>query len=179
MFCKNCGAQNPEGTKFCSNCGASLQEPAGPSAPQQPYQQQTYQQPPYQQPAQPPYQPPAQPPLRPVQGRSLAVCIILTIVTCGIYGLYWLYMLQEDMNALTGRQDMSGGMVILLSIVTCGIYSYIWAWQMGEKVDSIKTARGIPSSNSGIVYLLLSIFGLGIVTYSLIQNEINQAVGFQ
>lgn len=175
MFCKNCGVQNPEGTKFCSNCGAPLEQPQ--QQPQQPYQQ-PYQ-PPYQPPYQQPYQQPVQPPLRPVQGRSLAVCIILSLVTCGIYGIYWLYVLQEDMNALTGRQDMSGGMVILLSIVTCGIYSYIWAWQMGEKVDGIKTARGIPSSNSGLVYLLLSIFGLGIVTYALIQNEINNAVGYR
>ena len=29
MFCKNCGSQMPEGTKFCSNCGAvSASEPA-------------------------------------------------------------------------------------------------------------------------------------------------------
>ena len=131
-----------------------------------------------QQPYQQPYQQPVQP-LRPVQGRSLATCIILSIVTCGIYGLYWLYMLQEDMNALTGRQDTSGGMVILLSIVTCGIYSYIWAYQMGQKVDGIRMSRGLPGSNNSLIYLLLCIFGLGIVTYAMIQNEINQAIGFQ
>ena len=58
-----------------------------------------------------------------IKKRNIAVCIILSIVTCGIYGLYWLYQLTEDTNALTGDANAtSGGMVILLSIVTCSIY---------------------------------------------------------
>ena len=48
MFCPNCGAQIPDGTKFCTSCGASLE------AAQQPQQQPQYQQPQqqYQQPPQ-------------------------------------------------------------------------------------------------------------------------------
>lgn len=26
MFCKNCGVQTPEGTKFCPNCGTEMEE---------------------------------------------------------------------------------------------------------------------------------------------------------
>ena len=44
---------------------------------------------------------------------------------------------------------------------------------MGEKLDIAKQNRGIPASNGGILYLLLFIFG-GIITYALIQNDINQ-----
>lgn len=32
MFCRNCGAELPEGTKFCSKCGAAVQEPTAPPA---------------------------------------------------------------------------------------------------------------------------------------------------
>ena len=28
--------------------------------------------------------------------RNIALCIVLSIVTCGIYGLYWLLCLAED-----------------------------------------------------------------------------------
>ncbi|MCI5587815.1 MAG: zinc-ribbon domain-containing protein, partial [Lachnospiraceae bacterium] len=28
MFCKNCGTQVPDGTKFCPECGAELTSPA-------------------------------------------------------------------------------------------------------------------------------------------------------
>ena len=38
----------------------------------------------------------------------------------------------------------------------------------------VKASRGLSSGNSGILYLILAIFGLGIVSYALMQNELNQ-----
>ena len=142
------------------------------------YQQPNYQQPSYQQSGyqQPNYQQPA-PAGRVVAPKNLVLCIVLALVTCGIYGYYWLYCLTEDVNALSGEPGAtSGGMVILLTIVTCGIYAWFWLYKQGSRIDQIKAARGIPSSNSGIIYLVLAIFGLGIVSYALMQNEINKLV---
>ncbi len=46
MFCKNCGKQQPDGSKFCTGCGASLEQKAGHEQPiQQQYQQPIQQQP--------------------------------------------------------------------------------------------------------------------------------------
>ena len=57
MFCTNCGAQLPDGSRFCAQCGAPQEAVAAPVQqpyPQQPvYQQPAYQQPVYQQPAYP------------------------------------------------------------------------------------------------------------------------------
>ena len=108
-----------------------------------------------------------------VKERSVAVAIILSIITCGIYGLYWLACMSDDLNALTGCNETSGGTVVLLSIVTCGIYNWYWLYKAGEKVDMLKSRNGVQSSNSSIIYLLLGIFGLSIVSYALIQDEIN------
>ena len=69
--------------------------------------------------------------------------------------------------------NTSGGVAFLLSLVTCGIYGLYWAYKQGEKIDEAKTARGIMSSNSGIIYLLLTIFGFGIIAEALMQNELN------
>ena len=109
--------------------------------------------------------------------RSIGVCILLSIITCGIYGLYWMVQLNDEVNQLSGHtNDTSGGMVLLLSIVTCGIYEWFWIYKMGEKVDAIKTSRGEAASSSPILYLLLSIFGFDIVAWALIQDTINHAV---
>lgn len=111
-----------------------------------------------------------------VQERNIGLAIVLTIVTCGIYGLYWLVCLVNDLNeASDNPTDTSGGLVLLLIIVTCGIYGWYWYYKAGEKVDYIHSKSGRPSSsNTGILYLILGIFGLGIVNYCLIQNELNQ-----
>ena len=67
-------------------------------------------------------------------------------------------------------------MVVVLTIVTCGIYAIYWAYKMGEKLDAAKQSRGIPASNSGILYVILYLFTGGIVSYALMQNEINKLV---
>lgn len=104
--------------------------------------------------------------------RSIALCIILSIITCGIYGIYWMIVLNDEINAASGEVNApSGGMVFLLSLVTCGIYSLYWMYKMGERCDRIK---GYPA-NSGVVYLLLGIFCLSIVSYALMQDTLNKA----
>ena len=110
-----------------------------------------------------------------IERRNIAVCIVLTLVTCGIYGIYWIVCLTNDVNTVSGDVNgTSGGMVVLLMIVTCGIYGIYWAYKQGEKLDFTKNNRGISSSNSGVLYLILQIFGFGIIAYALMQNELNK-----
>ena len=110
-----------------------------------------------------------------VEKRSIAMAIILSIVTCGIYGIYWIIKLTDEVNYVSGHhQDISGGMAFLLSLVTCGIYTYIWYYKMGEKLDEFAMALGMPTQSRGIVYLIVGLFGFGIVSYALMQDSINQ-----
>lgn len=109
-----------------------------------------------------------------IKERNIAVCIILSIVTCGIYGIYWFICLNDDTNALAGEEKPTGVVAFLLTLVTCGIYGLYWMFKQGEKIDNAKSSRGVVSSNSGILYLILGIFGLGIVSYALMQNELNK-----
>lgn len=111
----------------------------------------------------------------PIKRRDIVVCILLTIVTCGIYGIVWFISMADDLNVASGRTgDMSGGLVFLLSLITCGIYSLVWMYQAGQKVSEIRRRQGLPPNDSnGILYLVLTMFGLGIVSYCLIQSELN------
>ncbi|MGN1267690.1 MAG: DUF4234 domain-containing protein [Dorea sp.] len=108
-----------------------------------------------------------------ITSRSIPVAIILSIVTCGIYGIYWMIKLNDEVNLLSGEVDgTSGGMVFLFSLITCGIYSIYWMFKMGERCDRIKGVDG----NSHILYLVLSIFRLDIIAYCLIQDTINKSL---
>ena len=42
---------------------------------------------------------------------------------------------------------------------------------MGAKVDAVK---GIEGGNSAILFLVLSLFGLGIVNYCIMQSTLNE-----
>lgn len=109
--------------------------------------------------------------------RNVGLCIVLTVITCGIYGIYWFVVLTDDANGASGHQNdgTSGGVAFLLTLVTCGIYGIYWAYKMGEKINEAKVLKGgSADSNLPIVYLLLEIFGLGIIAYALMQNELNK-----
>ncbi len=108
-----------------------------------------------------------------IQQRNIAVCIILSLVTCGIYNIYWFICLTNDANTASGTFATSGGTAFLLTLITCNIYGLYWAYKQGEKIDEAKRQRGIPSDSSGGLYLVLQLFGLGIVANALMQNELN------
>lgn len=109
-----------------------------------------------------------------VKQRNVGLCIVLTIVTCGIYGLYWLVVLNDDINTVTNKPGTSGGVVLILTIVTCSIYGIYWAYKMGEKLDQARAEHGAPTGNLAILYLVLNLFGLSIVTWALAQSEVNK-----
>lgn len=187
-YCQQCGAQLEDEMKFCVYCGATTEEAMGSQQEQNPWsnynseaqrngmnqqnnQNATAQGGGYAGSAGTPafyaggnYR---------IEKRSIALSIILSVITCGIYTIYWIVKLNDEINQLAGEQDAtSGGMVILLSIVTCGIYSWYWLYKMGERCDKIKGVNG----SSGIIYIVLAIFALSIVDYCLIQDTINKSV---
>ena len=114
-----------------------------------------------------------------LEKKNIATCVILTFVTCGIYGIYWLYCMISDINTISGDSDsMSPIVVILLSIVTCGIYSVYWFYKAGALLDQKAIEFGRISESRSSLYLSLIIMGyfiplLIMVVYILLQNSIN------
>lgn len=153
--CPSCGNPLEQGASFCASCGAPVKVPVKFS----PFESYST-------------------PIHTfagarIQPRSLATAIILSIVTCGIYGIYWFICLTNEMNCLCGRpNDTNGGTAFFLNLITCGIYFYYWAYKMGEKRDVIARENG----SSNILYLVLAFVGLSIVVNCLLQDTINKVV---
>ncbi len=117
-----------------------------------------------------------------MQNRNIALCVVLSIITCGIYLIYWEYTeLQAFEDAkCPSRPETTPGVTILLSIVTCGIYGIYAFYKMGRATPELYIAYGQQpksSSDAGVMYLILSLFGFSIVNMCLIQNDINTIGG--
>lgn len=172
-MCGHCGRGNDDNNKFCMNCGAPLQTGGEDSTRQNSdtgsngtRQSRSY--------GDGGYRGPQEEIIyTDVAPRSIPLAVILSFVTCGIYYLYWIYRLNDEVNEMARDETApGGGLVLLLIILTCGIYSFYWFYKMGEKCDYIAQTN----TSNNIVYLLLSIFGLGIVAAALIQDTINRAL---
>ena len=108
-----------------------------------------------------------------LQTRDIVLAIVLSLVTCGIYSIYWFICLTNEINQASGKNDdTSGGIAFLLSLLTCNIYGYYWAYKLGQKRDAIAGKN----DSSDIIYLLLSVFGLGIVVHILAQDTLNKTI---
>ena len=152
-FCSNCGKEISENSTFCPSCGT----PIGGTNPNQNNSNNTSINAPV------------------LEYRDIAVAIILSIVTCGIYGIFWIISLTNDANKVADRPtDTSGGMVILLTIITCGIYGIYWNYKMGQKIYEAGQRYNKSISDNSVLYLVLSLFGLQIVNYALIQSDLNK-----
>ena len=112
-----------------------------------------------------------------IETRSIPVCIILSIVTCGIYNLYWIYRLAKDVNTLNAAQQkptgQDAGMVILLYIITCGLYGIYFYWKVGKLVKQLQFDIGYYVEDNSLVMMLLCIFGLGLISNCILQSTLN------
>ena len=153
-FCQNCGNELPPNASFCNKCGAA--QNANQSA------NQTINQNIYTTPA-------------PVLAkREIVIAVLLSIITCGIYGIYWFIVMTDEANKVSGDNGTSGGMAVLFTILTCGIYALYWYYKMGQKLYLAGKTYNKDISDNSILYLILGLFGFGIVSYCLIQNDLNK-----
>ena len=108
-----------------------------------------------------------------ITARNIALCIIFSLITCGIYGIYWMIKINDEVNLLAGEPDATtGGMVFLFSLITCGIYGLYWQYKMGERCDRIRGMNG----SSNVLYLILGIIGFSIISMCLMQDTVNKKV---
>lgn len=94
--------------------------------------------------------------------RSFLAYILLTLVTCGIYELYFLWTLIRDTNEIC-REDgkHTPGLLkfILLSLVTCGIYSIIWWYNIADRLHVAGVRYNVDTEVSGSTVLLWILLG--------------------
>lgn len=66
-----------------------------------------------------------------MQQRSIPMYIILSIVTCGLFGLYWFIVLTDETNEVTGQTQLASGPMALslpLSPVTFTVGTGLTRW---------------------------------------------------
>ena len=119
--------------------------------------------------------------------RSFWGWFFLTILTCGIYGLYWVYITTKSVNQLAqgDNRDFSPVLAVVLYIVTCGIYPIIWYYTQGERLKDTGTRMGVQVQDSGVTYLLWILVGsllcgLGplIATAKFLKNYNNLVIAY-
>lgn len=108
---------------------------------------------------------------------DVAVGIILSVVTCGLYNVYWNYRQMQAMNALLGRHEFDFAKWALLTLVTCGIYHVYYEYRMGNELQTWLMQNGRPvNPNLALIGLVLCLCALPVVTDAVYQHELNKLI---
>ncbi len=103
-----------------------------------------------------------------MKNRNVALVVLFSILTCGIYSIYWFYVTAEDLN-MEDPDDplMNYILALLLGIITCGIFTIYWEYKFFKKVDAVT------GEDNTLINLLLSILLTPIVGMAISQNSLN------
>ncbi len=104
--------------------------------------------------------------------KNIAVCIILAIVTCSIYMWFWMYNMIKKIRMLANdTSDMVGEYLLLMLVPYYNVY---WVYTRGKKISEEAARRGIQITDNSVLYLILNLLGLQIVSYAMMQNDLNK-----
>jgi len=124
----------------------------------------------------------SQPPLsEPPSGTltsNIALDVILSVITCGIYWFFWQARQMRAINHLLGQERYSFWLWFFLTLITCGLYHIYYEYYMAQGIVEAQDSRGyLRSKDLPVLSLILTIIGLNIVTDAIQQNEINKFFG--
>lgn len=68
-----------------------------------------------------------------VRRRSIGLAILFSIITFGVYYLYWFVKVTTDSNRIGDIKTANGFLSLIFIWITFGIYGYYWAFKLGKK----------------------------------------------
>ena len=106
--------------------------------------------------------------------RSIVLGIIFSLLTCGLYSLYWQYKQMVTLNGWLGRTDYRFWLWFFLSILTCGIFALYYEYKMAKGINEVQANNSLTvNTDLAVICVLLAIFGIGIASLAIQQSEIN------
>ena len=110
-----------------------------------------------------------------IEKRSVVSVILLSIVTCGIYMVWWTYVTCCALQREGGKTSIPPVLTTLVMLFYSTIGAILLGIDADENVRSIKFSRGIPQTDNKVLWIVLGFF-CPIATVGLVQHEINQIV---
>ena len=108
-----------------------------------------------------------------IKTRNIITAILLTLVTCGIYGIYWIVVMTREAVSVKDTNDNA-----LIEIILMLFLPFVGLMLVEKKFSEGLAARHVPHTDNSILYLILGLLGLGIIPLCMIQNDLNKLVSF-
>ena len=112
--------------------------------------------------------------------KNIVLQVVLSIATCGIFQLCWLYTIAEDINTLNRNQNkpepFEPVLVVILSIITCGLYGIYFFWKAGKSVAHLQF-ENFQTEDDSTLLTIVAVFA-SIVSCAIMQNSLNELADY-
>lgn len=105
--------------------------------------------------------------------RNPIMVVFLSIITCGIYTLFWMYSFASELKLYLSDETINPGVDLLFSIL-CFPYFYYWVYKYSKLVESAQEKAAMTKDDNATLNIILSIFGLGLVSMAILQSSANK-----
>lgn len=100
--------------------------------------------------------------------RNLILYLVLSVVTCNIYSLFFMASLVDDINYVAfprdGKRTMNFWLLTFVLVpITCGIAYWVWMHNLANRVGDEARSRGIQTDFSAVSFWLWNVLGSFIV----------------
>lgn len=103
---------------------------------------------------------------QPIKHRDMLTQVVLFVITCGIYGIYWFYQTAVEMNGLANDPDASPGLWTVLIFIPLGIfYSHYRYSELYERISDDRF-------NMWLLFVLWIVFCPAV--WFIVQTELNR-----
>ncbi len=102
--------------------------------------------------------------------KNIALSIALSVITLGVYTVFWVKAVTEDVAKLEGTEVNSSLEATMFFIVP--LYAVYWLYEKGKKM-----AKLADDADMSVIYAVQGFFMLCFFALALIQNQIHKAVG--
>ncbi|MBR5427718.1 MAG: ATP-binding cassette domain-containing protein [Clostridia bacterium] len=103
--------------------------------------------------------------------RQIGWGIFLSLITLGIYAIFWEYSLIKNIKTLRG--ESSGCAKELLLFIFIPFYACYWFYSRGKLLHEELTRRERYVASSGGVLLFLTFIGFGLAAMAIMQSDFN------
>ncbi len=145
MYCSKCGTYIRYNARFCPSCGKSVLEEKNGKADlvfSKKYDLNLYD-------------------TTLKANRNFLLYIFLSIITCGIYALFFWNSYTKDLNKVCndGQNAPNSLIVFILSILTCGIYYLCWIYKNANRIKEAGNRFNVMVHENGTNMILWSTIG--------------------
>lgn len=111
--------------------------------------------------------------------RDPLVVLVLTVLTCGVYYLWWVYETSREIDEYLGDSTIPPLVHVLLFLVTGTLWGYVFDFLTAQRIVRMQERAGMTPKDNSVLYLILDLLGagpiggLGLVSTLMQQSDLN------